>query len=159
MVFTNHKGFDFNNLFTFEMANNHQGSVTHGKRIINAMADLKDKFGIRAAIKFQFRDLDTFIHPDHLSDKENKHIPRFLSTRLSDVEFKELILEAKRRGLITMCTPFDEISVDKILNLGIEIVKVASCSATDWPLLEKLPEPASRSSPLPGDCPLKKLIN
>ena len=28
--------FDFNDLFTFEMANNHQGSVAHGKKIIDA---------------------------------------------------------------------------------------------------------------------------
>lgn len=132
--------FDFNNLFTFEMANNHQGSVEHGKRIITAMADLKDKFGIRAAVKFQFRDLDTFIHPAHKESKENKHIPRFLSTRLTDAKFSELVHEAKRRGLITMCTPFDEPSVDKILNLGIEIIKIASCSATDWPLLERIAE-------------------
>lgn len=137
MSSTNAK-FDFNNLFTFELANNHQGSVEHGKKIINAVADLKDKFGVKAAIKFQFRDLDTFIHPHFKDSKDNKHIPRFLSTRLSDEQFQELIQEAKRRGLITMCTPFDEASVDKILNHNIDIIKIASCSATDWPLLQKI---------------------
>lgn len=137
---SSNRKFDFNNLFTFEMANNHQGSVEHGKRIINAIADLKDKFGIKAAIKFQFRDLDTFIHPDKKNDTQNKHIPRFLGTRLSDEEFGELVGEARRRNLITMCTPFDEPSVDKIIGLGIEIVKVASCSSDDWPLLEKISE-------------------
>jgi sialic acid synthase SpsE/quercetin dioxygenase-like cupin family protein len=37
-----------------------------------------------------------------------------------------------------MCTPFDEVSVDRIEAHGFEIVKVASCSFTDWPLLERI---------------------
>ena len=37
-----------------------------------------------------------------------------------------------------MSTPFDEESVDMIQKLEIEIIKVASCSAKDWPLLEKI---------------------
>ena len=132
--------FDFKNLFVFEMANNHQGSVEHGKRIINAVADVARKHGVRAAVKLQFRDLDTFIHPDFRESKEIKHIPRFLSTRLSEEQFAELVAETKRRGLVTMCTPFDELSVDKIVRLGIELVKIGSCSAHDWPLLERAAE-------------------
>ena len=62
--------FDFNNLFTFEMANNHQGSVEHGKLIINEIAKLTREFGIKTAVKLQFRDLDTFIHHDHKESKE-----------------------------------------------------------------------------------------
>lgn len=132
--------FNFNNLFIFEMANNHQGSVEHGKRIINEVADIAKKFGARGAIKLQFRDLDTFIHPAHKESKTNKHIPRFLATRLSEEQFKELVEEIKKRGLITMCTPFDEVSVEQILRLGIEVIKIGSCSAQDWPLLEKVAE-------------------
>jgi N-acetylneuraminate synthase len=37
-----------------------------------------------------------------------------------------------------MCTPFDEESVDMIVDLGIEVVKIGSCSAKDWPLIEKI---------------------
>jgi len=37
-----------------------------------------------------------------------------------------------------MSTPFDEPSVDLIEELGIEIIKIASCSFTDWPLLERI---------------------
>lgn len=132
--------FDFNNLFIFEMANNHQGSVEHGFRIINAMADIAKRHNIRAAIKLQFRDLDTFIHPDFRESKDNKHIPRFLSTRMPEKEFASLVDQTKNQGLISMCTPFDELSVDKIERLGIEIIKIGSCSAQDWPLLERIAE-------------------
>ncbi|MBI2055009.1 MAG: N-acetylneuraminate synthase family protein [Candidatus Sungbacteria bacterium] len=130
--------FDFNGLFTFEMANNHQGSVEHGKRIIQEMAALARKHGVRAAVKLQFRDLDTFIHPDYRESTENKHIQRFLSTRLSEDEFGELLAEIKSHGLLTMVTPFDEASVDAIERLGADIIKIGSSSAHDWPLLERI---------------------
>jgi hypothetical protein len=43
--------------YIFEMANNHQGSVMHAKKIINDFKKLKDKYDIQAAIKLQFRQL------------------------------------------------------------------------------------------------------
>ena len=53
-------------LFVFEMANNHQGDVEHGLRIISEMGQIAGRHGIKAAVKLQYRDLDTFIHPDYL---------------------------------------------------------------------------------------------
>ena len=138
--FQSQKKFDFNNLFTFEMANNHQGSVEHGKRIINAIAEIAERMGVRAAIKFQFRDLDTLIHPDHRTKSNNKHISRFLSTELKEEDFAVLVHEAECRGLITMATPFDEPSVDRLVRLNVAVAKIASCSALDWPLLERVAE-------------------
>ena len=44
--------------------------------------------------------------------------------------FQELD-EVKRQGLLTMCTPFDEESVDLIVKMGFDILKIASCSASD----------------------------
>ena len=130
--------FDFRDLFIFEMANNHQGQVEHGRRIIRELAQVARAKEIRAAIKFQFRQLDTMIHPAHQRASTNKHIPRFVSTRLTKDQFRLLIEEVRKEGLVTICTPFDEESVDVIVELGIEVVKVGSCSATDWPLLEKV---------------------
>lgn len=126
----------FHKLFIFEMANNHQGSVEHGKRIIDAMADIAKKHSIRAGIKFQFRDLDTFIHPRFRNDTNAKHISRFLGTRLSREQFQEMIAYARSRGLLAISTPFDEASVDQCTEQDIDIIKVASCSAMDWPLLD-----------------------
>lgn len=132
--------FEFNNLFVFEMANNHQGRVEHGKRIIHEMARVAQAHQIRAAIKFQFRDLDSFIHPAHRTTREHPHIPRFLSTRLSKAQFAELAEEVRRAGFVTMATPFDEPSVAMVRELGIEVIKIGSCSTTDWPLLEQVAE-------------------
>src|SRR5262249_11949484 len=42
----------------------------------------------------------------------------------------------RHAGMRTMVTPFDERSVEQALEHEVDILKVASCSAMDWPLLE-----------------------
>jgi N-acetylneuraminate synthase len=93
--------------------------------------------GLRCAVKLQFRD-SSIIHPAHREKTNNKHIPRFLSTRLSEKQFKTLIDEIKNAGMITMATPFDEPSVEMALRLSVEVLKIGSCSALDKPLLEEI---------------------
>ena len=132
--------FNFKGFFIYDMANNHQGSVKHGLRIISEIAKISNKADVRGAIKFQFRQLDTFIHPKHKNDTENKHIPRFLSTRLTPDEFEIMADSIRKNNLMTICTPFDEESVDLIMQMDLDIIKIASCSAKDWPLLEKVAE-------------------
>lgn len=129
---------DFKNLYIFEMANNHQGSVEHGVAIIKAMGRVARQKGVRGAVKLQYRDLESFIHPDFRDREDVKHIPRFLSTRLSKEQFYELIQAVREEGMVTIVTPFDEASVDTCLEHGVDILKVASCSASDWPLLERI---------------------
>ncbi len=128
----------FERLFIFEMANNHMGSVEHGLRIIRAMDEARRGLDLRCAVKFQFRHLETFIHPDYRGSLEFKYVKRFGETRLDEAQFSALKREADRLGFLTVATPFDEPSVDLIERLGIAVVKIASCSLTDWPLLERI---------------------
>ena len=128
----------FQDIFVFDLANNHQGQVEHGKKIIDAVGEKVDKWGVNGVMKFQYRQLDTFIHPDHQKKSEEKYVQRFQGTRLSPDENRELFHAAKSAGMQTMCTPFDEDSVDVIIETGFDYIKVASCSAKDWPLLEKI---------------------
>jgi len=132
--------FDFNGLFTYDLANNHQGDMEHALNIINAIGEVNRKAGVRGALKFQFRQLETFIHPDYKQKKDVQHIPRFMETALTKDQYSTLTRAVVENGMHTMCTPFDEESVDIILDLGIEIIKVASCSATDRPLLARIAE-------------------
>lgn len=129
--------FDFRGLFVLDLANNHQGDLSHGLRVIREHGEVVRRHGVRAAMKFQFRHLETFVHPAHQKDSANKHIPRFLATRLSEADFRRLQEEARSQGMLSACTPFDEASVDLIVRMGFDLLKVASCSATDWPLLER----------------------
>ena len=129
--------FDFQNLFVFDLANNHQGDLLHGKNIISELATISKAKDIKSAIKLQFRDLDTFIHENELENKENPNIKRFLGTKLEWEDFNILKNHADENNLYTMCTPFDENSVKKIIEMKFDLIKVASCSAKDWPYLKK----------------------
>ena len=58
----------FDKLFIFEFANNHTGDVKHGLKMIEEFAEVVEESGLedfQFAVKFQFRDIDTFIHPDY----------------------------------------------------------------------------------------------
>lgn len=128
----------FEDLFIFEMANSHQGSVEHGIDIVRAMGKIARKYNIKAAVKLQYRNLDNFIHPDYVNREDIKHVPRFMSTRLNFEQFSQIVDAVREEGLLTMVTPFDEDSVDWCMDQGIDIIKIASCSALDFPLLLKV---------------------
>lgn len=127
------------NLFVLEMANNHMGSVTHGLEVIRQFGVVCRKYPEFAfAFKFQYRDLDTFVHPSMKGRLDVKYIKRFEETRLSRQQFDELLAESRKQGFLTMATPFDNASVEVIDAQDLDIIKIASCSFTDWPLLERV---------------------
>jgi|TARA_Y100000310_G_scaffold114000_1_gene112433 sialic acid synthase SpsE/quercetin dioxygenase-like cupin family protein len=132
---------NFDKLFILEFANNHMGDVKHGLTMIKEFAKVRSKFEqFTFAVKFQFRDLDTFIHPDFKKRTDLKYVKRFSETRLTREEFTLLKNEAEKAGFKTVCTAFDEASVDSIREMNFDFIKIASCSFTDWPLLNKIVE-------------------
>lgn len=135
----------YDKLFVFEMANNHQGSVEHGKAIIRALKEVSSVFDFQFALKLQYRNLDTFIHPEYKNRQDIKYVKRFNDTELKAEQLLELKQAIDEAGFISMCTPFDEESVTWIEQHGFQVLKIASCSLTDWPLLERI---AKTSLPL-----------
>ena len=125
-------------LFILEMANNHMGDIRHGIRIVQEFKEVtKDFPEFSFSIKLQHRD-DTFFHPDFIGRTDYKYIKRFTETKLSKDDFSKLTDVIRDHGFITMCTPWDEPSVDLMEELDYDIIKIASCSFTDWPLLERV---------------------
>lgn len=135
----------YNNLFVLEMANNHQGSIEHGKCVIQEMKTVCADFPFQFAFKLQYRNLETFIHPDYRDREDIKYVKRFRDTELKEEQLLELKTAIDEAGFISMCTPFDEASVTWIEKHGFQVLKIASCSLTDWPLLERI---AQSSLPL-----------
>ncbi len=128
----------FNKLFVFDLANNHMGNVEHGLKIIREIHKTCKDFDFNFGFKFQYRDLDTFIHPDFKERFEFKYVKRFSETKLQESEFKILKDEITKLGFISVCTTFDEKSVDLIEKHNFDIIKIGSCSFTDWSLLERI---------------------
>ncbi|MFC1952552.1 N-acetylneuraminate synthase family protein [Chloroflexota bacterium] len=125
-------------LFVFDIANNHMGNTEHGIRIIREIHEVTKDFAFNFGFKLQYRHLDTFIHPDYKSRTDFKYVKRFSETRLEPNEMKMIKDEMETLGFVTVCTPFDEGSVDLIEEHGFNIIKVASCSFTDWALWERI---------------------
>ena len=115
----------FQNLFVLEMANNHWGSMDRAETIIRSFAEIVRKHGVNAAIKMQFRDVDTFIHPDFRGDGE-RCTKKTEITKLTFGEFRELTELITSQGCIPMATPFDEKSVQWCEDLNYKIIKIAS---------------------------------
>jgi len=128
----------FKNLFVLELANNHWGSVERGIKIINDHAQIAKFNNIKAAIKLQFRDVESFIHIDSKGKQDSRYIKKTEDTKMSKEDLHTLIKEIKKVNCIPMATPFDENSVDLCVEFDLPIIKIASSDVNDWPLIEKI---------------------
>jgi sialic acid synthase SpsE len=128
----------FEDLFVLEMANNHLGSLERGLKIVNEFAQIARFNNVRATIKLQFRDVDSFIHRDFVGRKDLRYIKKTLDTRLTDEDYATLVKAIRQAGFTATATPFDERSVDLCVELGIPIIKIASSDLNDWILIEKI---------------------
>jgi len=77
----------FEDLFVLEMANNHWGDLKRGKQIVDDFSKVVRYNGIRASLKLQFRDVDTFIHKDHKDRVDIRYIKKTIDTKMSKQEF------------------------------------------------------------------------
>ena len=84
----------FEDLFVLEMANNHWGRLERGLKIVNQFGHVVRFNNVRAAIKLQFRDVDTFIHRDFVRRTDIRYIRKTLDTRMSKDDFAVLVKAA-----------------------------------------------------------------
>jgi sialic acid synthase SpsE len=128
----------FEDLFVLELASNHWGSLARGLKIIADYGQVVRFNGVRAAMKLQFRDVDSFIHKDFRHRADIRYIKKTLDTQMSWEHYHELVKATRKWSMITMATPFDEASVEKCVEFGVQILKVASSDIKDWFLIEKI---------------------
>jgi len=128
----------FDELFVLEVANNHLGDVQRGIKMIGNYAQVVRFNNVRAAIKLQLRDVDSFIHKDYRHRDDIRYIKKTLATRLRTEDYATLVQAIRTASCIPMATPFDESSVDVCCELGIPILKIASSDCNDWVLIEKM---------------------
>ncbi len=128
----------FEDLFVLEMTNNHLGQLERGIEIVRQHAQVVRANDVRAAIKVQFRDVESFIHDDFKSRTDIRYVRRVMETQMSKSDYATLIEAIRDSGCIPMATPFDEASVDWCVDFDLPIIKVASADANDWQLLERI---------------------
>lgn len=128
----------FEDLFVLEMANNHWGRPSRGLRIIDEYSKIVRFNNVKAAIKLQFRDVENFIHKDFVKRTDIRYIKKTVDTRMSKEDLAKMMVAIKKGGCIPMVTPFDEKSVETAVELGAQILKIASYDINDWFLIEKI---------------------
>lgn len=126
----------FEDLFVLELASNHWGDVDRGLKIINDFSKVVHKNDIKAAIKLQFRDVNSFIHEDYKTNRDIRYIKKVTDTSMSADQYKILVDAIKECNCIPMSTPFDEKSVALCELFDLPIIKIASSDMNDWPLIE-----------------------
>lgn len=128
----------FNDLFVLELANNHWGKLERGLKIIRDFSRVVKFNNVHAAIKLQFRDVDNFIHPNFRDRADIRYIKKTLDTQMPWEQLQLMVETVRDCGMVTMVTPFDEVSVDKCVEFGVEILKIASSDVRDKTLLQKM---------------------
>jgi N-acetylneuraminate synthase/sialic acid synthase len=120
-----------------EIGGNHGGDVATAVQMIR----IASACGVDA-VKFQCRDNDT-LYSDTLLNAayENEHSygktygEHRKALELSDPALATCCFEAERSKVLCFSTAFDEPSVDRIVNLGMPAIKIASGGLTDKRLL------------------------
>jgi sialic acid synthase SpsE len=147
----------FEDLFVLEVANNHLGSVERGLKIIAAYSRVVRFNNVRAAIKLQLRNVDTFVHKEFRGRTDIRFIKKTLDTQLRPDEIATLVQAIRKGGCIPMATAFDEASVDLCVELNLPVFKVASADLNDWFLIEKIAKVKRPVIVSTGGCSLKDM--
>src|SRR5579864_7077790 len=96
----------FEELFVLEMANNHWGSLDRGLKIVTAFSQVVRFNNVRAAIKLQFRNVNTFIHNDFRHRTDIRYIKKTIDTQMQPEDYGALVKAVRQAGCIPMATPF-----------------------------------------------------
>lgn len=121
---------------------NHDGELTKALKMIDIAVVAKAD-----AVKFQTFTGDTLASKDAMlatyhkkgSISKNETLKELLyRLELSEKDHKEIFQYAKKKGLHVFSTPFDERSADFLVELGVDLFKIASFSLTNYPLLEHI---------------------
>lgn len=121
-----------------EMTNNHQGRLQRALQIVHDHSRVVRFNNVRAAIKLQFRDIESFVHKDFRDREDIRYVRRVLDTAMSKADYSVVVEAIRKSGCIPMATPFDEKSVDWCVEFEMPIIKIASADSNDWLLIEKI---------------------
>jgi N-acetylneuraminate synthase len=128
-------------IFIAEAGINHDGSLETARKMIDAAADAGADY-----VKFQSFKADKLVTPDALTSTyidEGSHEGEsfrnlLMRLELSEDGHRELKRYCNSKDVKFLSTAFDTESFDFLLELGIDVVKVASGDLTNVPLLRHL---------------------
>lgn len=120
---------------------NHNGDITIAKQLIDAAVQAKVD-----AVKFQTFQAESMVTLDaqkadyqkeRTSSQESQY-EMLKKLELSREDHIQLIEYCEKKGITFLSTPFDPESLQLLLDLGIERIKVPSGEITNYPLLKEI---------------------
>ncbi|ANV86373.1 N-acetylneuraminate synthase [Picosynechococcus sp. PCC 7117] len=127
---------------------NHNGNIELAHQLVDAAV----KAGADA-VKFQSFITEELITPEapkaqyqvETTGKPGSQYEMLKSVELNDDQHKELKTHCDRAGIIYMCTPYENKSVDMLAHLDVAAYKIASTDTTNLPFLRYV---ASKGRPV-----------
>ena len=118
---------------------NHNGSIEIAKRLIDAAATAGAD-----AVKFQTFIAEDLVSPDapkaeyqkQTTDVSESQFEMIKKLELSRENHQDLIAYAKQKNIMFLSTPFDEGSVDLLVELDIPLLKISSGEVINHPFLK-----------------------
>ncbi|WP_416305792.1 N-acetylneuraminate synthase [Neptunicella sp. SCSIO 80796] len=120
---------------------NHNGDMAIAKKLVDvAVAAGAD------AVKFQTFKTENLIlqnvekapYQSHTTDAHESQFNMLKKLEVSHADNLTIKAYCEQKGIIFLTTPFDEESVDDVVKLGVEAIKVASTDLTNIPFLRKI---------------------
>ena len=132
---------DNNNVYIIaEVGQNHQGEISLALNYIEEFARLGAN-----AVKFQMRDNRYLFCPESYNkpyDSANAFAPTYGAHRefleFSNTEWQQIKDKCDCCNVHFMCTPFDEPSLERLVQLGVDVLKIASFDNANLPFISKM---------------------
>lgn len=121
-----------------EIGNNHNGSIKRALEMIDSAYDAGAN-----CVKFQMRTMSSVYRKKTLSKQGEELGTEYVldlleKFQLSHEEHNKVAEYCKTKGIIYMCTPWDENSLSTLEALEVQAYKVASADLTNLPLIETI---------------------
>lgn len=123
-----------------EVGNNHQGDMAQARRMVEEAA----KAGVQA-VKFQKRHMESLLTRagrEAPYTGANSFGPTYgahrMALELSAEEMAELKALSESLGLVFFVSAWDEVSLEEMLALDMELIKICSADVVNVPLVRKI---------------------
>ena len=126
--------------FIAEVGQNHNGDFEEAKKYIETFSACGAN-----AVKFQTRD-NKYLFAKEAYEKEYNSENAYAATygahreklELDKKKYSELRKLCKKNNIFFMSTPFDEPSLEFLISINIDIIKIASFDVGNLPLIDKI---------------------
>lgn len=126
---------------------NHNGDISLAKQLVDvavvAGADAV-KFQTFKAEKLVCRNAEKADYQKETTNQAESQLEMLKKIELTGEMHNQLIDYCKEKGILFLSTPFDIDSVDYLVKLGIEIIKIPSGEITNYPYLRKIAQTGKR---------------